>query len=427
MSKDKKININHNDRTLLQHPYYDEFLQTMTNMIHWLRWVGVAGSEGILWKLWGFVLLCLLLAVEGEAIWKVVKALAGWAIDMRGHRSVTARLAGTMFYSASLLCLIQCWRLSCSWKDISKYWASIEWTLSIQYVPRDKYIRTRMYKTVIFVAALSSVEHLLDIISSFDFNCQLSLCFRTFILKSHGFLILEHEYSDWIAVFVFITSIIATVLWNLRDLIIILTSMGLSARYKRLNEGVKVVTSKNNKVEIWNKVNNDGEYLKVYMWRKIREAYAKQSMLVRKVDNSLGTLILLSAFFNFYFICLQLFLRITPSSSAVSVNQIYHTVSLSWVCIRTGYTVLAAAEVNKCSTLALPYLYECSAQYYNVEIERLQKQLSKDYVALTGMGFFYLNRTFVLQMAGAVVTFVLVLIQYDDSETVTPTNSTLIG
>ncbi|XP_064076856.1 gustatory receptor for sugar taste 64a-like [Vanessa tameamea] len=422
MTKDKKIKINQNDSTLLQQPFYDEFLQTMTNMIHWSRWVGVAGSEGVVWKLWGFLLLCLLLAIEGQAIWKVIKALAGWAIDMRGHRSVTARLAGTMFYSASLLCLIQCWRLSCSWKEISKYWASIEWTLSIQYVPRDKTIRTKMYKTVFFVATLSSVEHLLDMISSFDFNCQLSLCFRTFFLKSHGFLILEHEYSDWIAVLVFITSIMATILWNLQDLIIILTSMGLSARYQRLNEGVKIVTTKNNKEE---KSNKDREFLKVYMWRKIREAYVKQSMLVRKVDNSLGTLILMSAFFNFYFICVQLFLGIASSDPAASVNQIYHAVSLSWVCIRTGYTVLAAAEVNKTSTLALPYLYESSAQYYNVEIERLQKQLSRDYVALTGMGFFYLNRTFVLQMAGAVVTYVLVLIQYDDSETVVPTNSTL--
>lgn len=53
------------------------------------------------------------------------------------------------------------------------------------------------------------------------------------------------------------------------------------------------------------------EAVRVYSWRKIREAYVKQSTLVRKVDKSLGSVILLTSFGNFYFICLQLFLGIT--------------------------------------------------------------------------------------------------------------------
>ncbi|XP_045450118.1 gustatory receptor for sugar taste 64a-like [Melitaea cinxia] len=395
----------------------------MTRIVHLLRWVGIPGIGGMIWKIWSFIVLSLLLIIEGQAIWKVVKALAGWAIDLQGHRSVTARLGGTMFYSAALLCLIQCWWLSRSWSELSKYWASIEWTLNVQYVPRDANIKKRMYTVVIGVSALAIVEHLVAMSSTIDFSCEISTCFRKYVLKSHGFMILEHEYSTWIGLPVFLMSLIATVHWNLRDLIIVLTSMGLCSRYQRLNQCVKTVITKNNKID---KLNKDAEFLRMYLWRKIREAYVKQAMLVRKVDSSLGSLILLSAFFNFYFICLQLFLRITPGGSAFSLNQIYHTVSLAWVCLRTCYTVIAAADVNKCSKMALPYLYECHTQYYNIEIERLQKQLTRDYVALTGMGFFYLNRTFVLQMAGAVVTYVLVLIQYDDSDPILPTNSTNI-
>lgn len=57
----------------------------MTKIFHWSRYVGFVGLESFVWKLWAFLLISLFLAIEAEAIWKVVKALAGWAIDMVGH------------------------------------------------------------------------------------------------------------------------------------------------------------------------------------------------------------------------------------------------------------------------------------------------------------------------------------------------------
>ncbi|CAH0722911.1 unnamed protein product, partial [Brenthis ino] len=400
-----------------------DFLQTMIKIFYWSRWVGIVGLESFVWKIWASLLLSLLLAIEGEAIWKVVTALAGWAIDMAGHRSVTARFAGSLFYASSILGLIQCWRLSSSWEDISKYWASVEWIVNIKCMLPDRTLKKRMYRVVIFVAICSIFEHVMDMVGSFDFQCSGPLCLRKYILKSHGFLLLEFEYSHWIGVPLLFMSIIATIIWNLQDLIIILISMGLTSRYKRLNRCVEIVAAKNNREQ---NSNTDMEFLKVNTWRKIREAYVKQAMLVRRIDNSLSGIVLISTFFNFYFICLQLFLGITIGFSGVPLKQIYYIVSLVWICIRTGCTVLAAADVNKHSKLALPYLYECQGQFYNIEMERLQKQLSKDYVALTGMGFFSLNRNVILQMAASVMTYVLVLVQYDDTDSsssnVTKTN-----
>ncbi|CAH2216695.1 jg27102, partial [Pararge aegeria aegeria] len=228
------------------------------------------------------------------------------------------------------------------------------------------------------------------------------------------------EYSDWIAVPLLFMSIVATIQWNLQDLLIILTSLGLTSRYRRLNECVAKVAERNNHEKEWCE---DSDFLKAYLWRKIREAYVKQSMLVRRVDKSLGGLIVISSFFNFYFICLQLFLGITQLKEKSLLNEATYAVTLIWLILRSGYAVVAAADVNKHSTLALPYLYECNAKCYNVEIERLQRQLVKDYVALSGMGFFSLNRTVVLQMTGAIVTYVLVLVQYDNSDQSSATNN----
>ncbi|XP_038209585.1 gustatory receptor for sugar taste 64a-like [Zerene cesonia] len=376
------------------------------------RWFGVAGSDSILWQLWGVCVLILLIAIQCGAIVKVIRALAGWARDTSNQRSVTARLAGAMFYAASLLSQILCWRLSYQWRSLVKFWASIEWVLSIKYVPQDRNLRGRLIAVSVFLSGFAMVEHLLSILSTTGLDCPFSDILKMYILKSHGFLLMEQDYDNAIAVPVFFISNVATVLWNFQDLLIVLISIGLASRYHRLNMCVATVCTKL-KEEKWSK---DAEVLQVYMWRKIREAYVKQGILVRKVNDALGSLILFSNFFNFYFICLQLFLGITQGMSGDGFQQIYYLVSLLWVCLRSGCVVLAAADVYEHSRRALPCLYSCNARCFNIEIERLQDQLSKDNVALSGLGFFYLTRTVLLQVASSVVTYVLVLIQYDNSD-----------
>nr|XP_032514464.1 gustatory receptor for sugar taste 64a-like isoform X2 [Danaus plexippus plexippus] len=189
--------------------------------------------------------------------------------------------------------------------------------------------------------------------------------------------------------------------------------MGLSSRYRRLNECVEVMVAENNRNKNWSK---DQDILQIYAWRKIREAYIKQAILVRRVDNTLGGLVLVYNFFNFYFICLQLFYGIIQGISNDGTKNYFFLIDLVWVAGRTIYTILSAADVNKYSTMALPYLFNCQNNGYNIEVQRLQKQLIKNYVALTGMGFYNINRSVVLQMMGTIVTYVLVLVQYDASE-----------
>ncbi|CAK1600215.1 unnamed protein product [Parnassius mnemosyne] len=161
---------------------------------------------------------------------------------------------------------------------------------------------------------------------------------------------------------------------------------------------------------------NDLDILQTYTWRKIREAYVKQAALVREVNNLVGPLILLSNSCNFYFTCLHLFLGITQGMSDTSLDQIYYLLSFTWLCIRTSLVVLSAADVNVCSKDSLPYLFKYNTQTYNLEIDRLQYQLRKDFVALSGMGFFFLTKSLLLQMGGAVVTYELVLIQFDSTD-----------
>ena len=66
-------------------------------------------------------------------------------------------------------------------------------------------------------------------------------------------------------------------------------STALAERFKTLNE--KLIGSKSGDID----------------WREFRETYATLSFLVKKVDNHLGPIMILSFSNNLYFICLQLF------------------------------------------------------------------------------------------------------------------------
>ncbi|KAG7304210.1 hypothetical protein JYU34_011148 [Plutella xylostella] len=46
-------------------------------------------------------------------------------------------------------------------------------------------------------------------------------------------------------------------------------------------------------------------------------------------------------------------------------------------------------------------------------VQRLEKQLTKDVVALSGKGFFYLNRGILLEVVSSIIKYELVLLEFD--------------
>uniref|UniRef100_A0A2H1W6C3 SFRICE023815.1 n=1 Tax=Spodoptera frugiperda TaxID=7108 RepID=A0A2H1W6C3_SPOFR len=398
---------------LPKQPNHDEFLIAMENVFRWSCLIGVLGAKKWICYVWSAFILVVLLVMESQAIWKVIKALGGWAIDTAGQRSVTARLAGTIFYTIAIISLILASKLFRSWGQLSAVWVRVERVMAVK-VPSDGTLKRRMYLTVGFMTVCALLEHLLSIVSAIGLDCPPNLIMKRYILISHGFMILRHEYSDWFPIPLAFMSTIATMLWNFQDQLIVLISMGLTSRYSRLNQCLaKICALEKKQMDSDQKT----EATKVYIWRKLREAYVKQAMLVRKVDDAIGGIIILSCFCNFYFICLQMFLGITQSKSSEPLRTVYYFTSLGWLCFRVIIVVLAASNINVHSQIALNHIYTHDTLYYNVEMGRLQDQLSKDYVALSGKGFFYLSKSILLQMAGAIITYELVLIQFDDKGT----------
>ncbi|KAF7996933.1 hypothetical protein HCN44_002579 [Aphidius gifuensis] len=70
------------------------------------------------------------------------------------------------------------------------------------------------------------------------------------------------------------------------------------------------------------------------------------------------------------------------------------------------------ARINDYSKLILPIIYECPLSKFTIETDRLQRQLTSDVIELTGMKFFSITRGFILTIAGTIVTYEIILLQF---------------
>ncbi|CAG9576150.1 unnamed protein product [Danaus chrysippus] len=117
-----------------------------------------------------------------------------------------------------------------------------------------------LWKLARLLAKSAGLEHILSMISATGVDCPPEDYLERYILTSHGFLIHDYEYSLWLAIPIFIISKSATILWNFQDLIIILMSMGLSSRYRRLNNFVREVVESESEVLAEKKVGMENVY-----------------------------------------------------------------------------------------------------------------------------------------------------------------------
>ncbi|KAI4484429.1 hypothetical protein M0802_013059 [Mischocyttarus mexicanus] len=244
---------------------------------------------------------------------------------------------------------------------LSPRWATLQndWRAMERFIDSNKSLRPRLRLKFLIISisvlVFALFEHILSIINnSIDFewgttNSTFNNFLRVYVTTSHRFIFEIIEYNFAIGIYIFIVSKLATFVWNFTDLFVMLVSTGLAERYKALNKRLLVLTKKHaNTVD----------------WSEFRSDYAILSALMKKVDNDISPIILLSFANNLYFICLQLL---------------------------NGLSGPMEGHIT----------------------QRLQYQLTTDDVALTGLRFFSITRNFMLALAGAIVTYEVVLLQFN--------------
>lgn len=165
---------------------------------------------------------------------------------------------------------------------------------------------------------------------------------------------------------------------------------------------------------------------------KMRIQYAKISDLVATVDDKISHLILLSFANNLFLICKQLYesLRWVDFCCLLNNDQIlidtfrplptlfhmiYFWYSLTFLIMRTFAVSLFSARINDESEKPIKVLRTIPSHLWNEETKRFFGDILCKNVALSGLQFFFVTRKLILSVVGTIITYELVLFQFNRS------------
>ncbi|XP_050681789.1 gustatory receptor for sugar taste 64e-like [Leptidea sinapis] len=323
-----------------------------------------------------------------------------------------------VFCSSNCLTTILFYRAAVKWAKLCTYISKIE-----AIDPNtDVSFATKCNLSCLVILTLALVEHVFANLSKivYVFNCYADDDkYEAFILHSFPWVFNILNYETLVGVLVQFLNIQCTFNWNFADLFVICVSFYLISRLNQVYR--KIVAAKEKQIEI-------------PFWRSIREEYNRDTKLVRRFNDVIGGIIFISYANNLFFICMQLRntlakgIKATPPCSIESQDKrplqgyeqaVYFMYSFIFLVVRSLSVSLIAAQVHTASLAPAQILYDIPSSHFNIEMRRLMDQIHGTTVALSGLQFFQIKRGLVLTIAGTIVTYELVLLQFSD---VTQTN-----
>ncbi|XP_033149613.1 gustatory receptor for sugar taste 64a [Drosophila busckii] len=330
--------------------------------------------------------------------------------------SLTAKnLVGQVFFACVQCACILFIDLARHWPALIRYWTRVELIFNRPpYEMLKRNLTQRVRRPAIIIVGLSLIEHGLYVASAVlsyrrrayycieTHNSTSAVSFDNYIMQNYDYVFQILPYTKTIAIFILIANGACTFVWNYMDLFIMMISKGLAYRFEQISARIRKLEHE--------------EQVKESTFIEIREHFVRMCELLEKVDNALSSIILLSCINNLYFVCCQL-LNIF-NKLRWPINYIYFWYSMLYLVGRTACVFLTAATINDQSKSALGVLRRVSSKNWCVELKRFSEEVHMDQVALTGMKFFRLTRSVVISVAGTIVTYELILLQFNKADKV---------
>ncbi|XP_073836399.1 gustatory receptor 64a isoform X2 [Musca autumnalis] len=317
---------------------------------------------------------------------------------------------GMVFFGCVQISCVLFALLAPRWPRLMRYWYRIE-TIFTQkpYEMPKRALAWRVRVAAVVIIILSVVEHglyLASAVTSFKrtqemcaplLNATADISFSNYILRNYDYVFQILPHNMFVGFFILVVNGLCTFIWNYMDMFIMMVSKGIAYRFEQ-------ITARINKL--------DNKEVPETVFIEIREHYVKLCELLECVDEDLSGIILLSCINNLYFVCYQL-LNVF-NKLRWPINYIYFWYSLLYLIGRTAFVFLSAASINDESKGGLAVLRRVSSRTWCVEVERLIFQMTTQTVALSGKKFYFLTRRLLFGMAGTIVTYELVLLQFDE-------------
>ncbi|XP_037906238.1 uncharacterized protein LOC119648542 [Hermetia illucens] len=306
-----------------------------------------------------------------------------------------------IIFQGSCLCVCGMFaNLARKWPGLMRKWHDIEVQLpDHQSQMHRAALAYKIKMIVLLTVVMSLIEHLLSIISNIHY---INYCktgeepFETFfrIHLFHMFAITD--YAIWKAIFGKFLNIIGTFVWTYMDIFVMVVSVGLSEKFRQVNKSLFRIK---------------GKMMPESFWYEHRMHYRNLCNLCEDVDNAISQITMVSFSNNVYFICAQLLKSLNPMPSVA--HAVYFWFSMIFLLARTLAVSLYSAEINDQSKKPVEIFRCVPKESWCLEVKRFSQEVNSDTIALTGMRFFYLTRGLVLSVGGTIVTYELVLFQFN--------------
>ncbi|KAH0949288.1 Gr1 [Eciton burchellii] len=326
----------------------------------------------------------------------------------------STKMTTFVFYVTSMVTAVLFARLAMHWPCLALTWERLEreFTSRNRRVSRTT-LATRFKIVTAVVMLLALMEHGAAVLSAYisavecaEFRGDVDIIGTYFQLQFPQ-IFSSMSYSLWKGIVVDIINILSTFSWNFVDLFLILISIALAEQFRQLNSRLFSIR---------------GKAMPEWWWAEARNDYNHLATLTRMVDCHISSIVFLSFAIDLYFICIQLLFSFNPIRGLV--RKLYFCFSFGFLLARTIAVSLYAASVHDESLLPAPILYSVSDSSYGNEVSRFLTQITTDNISLTGMKFFSVTRSLVLTVAGTIVTYELVLVQFNSVQQVDQSNIT---
>ncbi|KYB27367.1 hypothetical protein TcasGA2_TC033212 [Tribolium castaneum] len=310
-------------------------------------------------------------------------------------KEATQEITNVLFYLSAAATNAVFLQLAKNWSRFIHEWHCVEVIMGSVAINHSLKKRLKIITIVILVVA--TVEHLLiqcyiavSIFGSSSFEADL----RQFYKTAYSAIFTVIDFSLCKAILVHAITIRSTFSWTFIDVFIMLTSTAFVFRLKQLNAKVEML--KNARVK------------NTALWKQLRYEHYRLYQLSVLIDNNMSYIIIVSFATNLYFIIIQLFgsMKIVKGT----LKTAYYLISFALLIMRLISVCLCGASVHSESSKVLPLLFSVSSSSYNCEVERFIDQVIKNEIILTGKKFFKITKQLILQIAGAIVTYELVVI-----------------
>ncbi|XP_049822393.1 gustatory receptor for sugar taste 64f-like [Aethina tumida] len=304
-------------------------------------------------------------------------------------------LAPFMFYVWNFFAGVQMIQICRNWTHLLKEWSIVE--MSMRNYSFIFNLKRKFVSISLLVMTIALTEHILFITNAVidathcsNFNeMGFEIYFR--MAFPHYFKVVP--FSVAMAIFSEIANILCTFTWNYTDIFIILICTSLTARFTQINRRLK-----------YNKAMHE------QFFKEVRIDYNRLTHLTYVVDKLISPLVMVSYIDNIIFLCIQLYQSLKERSGPV--ETLYFFYSFGFLVLRTITVSMYGAWLYDATKKPLRYLCSVPSEYYCNEVDRFVQQVASTRVGISGSRFFILNRTFLLRMAGTIITIELMIFQF---------------